>query len=312
MLEKENKMGQGILQGCPECGRSNLIQGYDTGEIICGGCGLVVRDQLMDKGPEWRAFTKQETMERSRVGLPISYSLFDKGLSTSIGDVNRDAHGRRLPLRTRVQMWRLRKWHITSRIHSSMNRNLSQALSELARLSDKTSIPPSVTEEAAVIYRKVLNKGLVRGRSIVAFAAASLYAACRKTETARTLSEISEASLTDKKSIASCYRLLLRELNMRMPLPSPITYLSKIAETTGISGEDQGCAIHILREAERKRFTAGKDPIGLAAAALYIACLKSGGDTTQKEIADVAGVTEVTIRNRYKSLKKLLNLEIPD
>jgi len=300
------------VEKCPECGSLNLVRNHDTGEVVCGDCGLVVREQMMDRGPEWRAFTPQEKASRSRVGMPASYSFYDKGLSTTIGRVNRDAFGRRLPLSTRLQMLRLRKWHIRSRMHSSIYRNLAQAMTELDRLSDKTYIPKPVKEKAAVIYRKALDKGLVRGRSIAAIAAAALYAACRGSGTPRTLREISEASLVDKKDVARCYRLLLRELDVQMPIADPLTYISKIAERTGISGKTQGLAIHILREARRRRAAAGKDPMGLAAAALYIACLQNNEKKTQKDIAEAAGVTEVTVRNRYKTLRKQLNLEIPD
>ncbi|NIR87679.1 transcription initiation factor IIB [Candidatus Bathyarchaeota archaeon] len=297
---------------CPECGSTNLIHDYDTGETICGGCGLVLREQMMDKGPEWRAFTQEEKASRSRVGIPTSYSVHDKGLSTAIGRVDRDAFGRKLPLSTRLQMWRLRKWQIRSRVHSSVDRNLAQAMAELDRLSDKIYAPEPVKEKAAVIYRKALDKGLVRGRSIAAIAAASLYAACRTSETPRTLREVAEASLVDKKDVARCYRLLLRELDIRMPIADPLTYVSKIAESTGISGPTQGLAIKILREAKRKRAASGKDPMGLAAAALYIACLQNNEKKTQKDIAEAAGVTEVTVRNRYKSLKRNLKLKLPD
>jgi transcription initiation factor TFIIB len=144
----------------------------------------------MNNGPEWRAFTLEEKVSRSRVGIPASYSVYDKGLSTAIGRVDRDAFGRKLPLSTRLQMWRLRKWQIRSRVHSSVDRNLAQAMAELDRLSDKSYIPAPVKEKAAVIYRKALDKGLVRGRSIAAIIAASLYAACRTTGTPRTLREI--------------------------------------------------------------------------------------------------------------------------
>ncbi len=297
---------------CPECGSTNLIHDYDTGETICGGCGLVLREQMMDKGPEWRAFTQEEKASRSRVGIPTSYSVHDKGLSTAIGRVDRDAFGRKLPLSTRLQMWRLRKWQIRSRVHSSVDRNLAQAMAELDRLSDKIYAPEPVKEKAAVIYRKALDKGLVRGRSIAAIAAASLYAACRTSETPRTLREVAEASLVDKKDVARCYRLLLRELDIRMPIADPLTYVSKIAESTGISGPTQGLAIKILREAKRKRAASGKDPMGLAAAALYIACLQNNEKKTQKDIAEAAGVTEVTVRNRYKSLRRNLKLKLPD
>jgi transcription initiation factor TFIIB len=301
-----------MVDKCPECGSDNLIHDYDAGETVCGNCGLVLHEQSLDKGPEWRAFTQEEKNSRTRVGVPTSYSVHDKGLSTAIGRVDRDAFGRKLPVSTRLQMWRLRKWQIRSRVHSSVDRNLAQAMAELDRLSDKLYIPSHIKEKAAVIYRKSLDKGLVRGRSIAAIAAASLYAACRNSETPRTLREIAEASLVDKKDVARCYRLLLRELDMHMPIADPMTYLSKIAERTGISGQTQGLAIKILIEARKKRAASGKDPMGLAAAALYIACLQNNEKKTQKDIAEAAGVTEVTVRNRYKSLKRQLSLKLPD
>ena len=310
MQRKETQ--QRITDKCPECGGKNLVHDYDTGETICGSCGLVLHEQTMDKGPEWRAFTQEEKESRSRVGVPTSYSVHDKGLSTAIGRVDRDAFGRKLPLSTRLQMWRLRKWQIRSRVHSSVDRNLAQAMAELDRLSDKAYIPAPVKEKAAVIYRKALDKGLVRGRSIAAIAAAALYAACRTTGTPRTLREIGEASFVHKKDVARCYRLLLRELKVQMPIADPLTYISKIAERTGISGRTQGIAIKILHEARKQHAAAGKDPMGLAAAALYIACLQNNEKKTQKDIAEAAGVTEVTVRNRYKSLKRQLGLEIPD
>jgi len=312
LSKKESGVRQRLVDKCPECGSSNLIHDYDTGETVCGDCGLVLYEQMMDKGPEWRAFTQEEKASRSRVGVPTSYSVHDKGLSTAISQVDRDAFGRKLPLSTRLQMWRLRKWQIRSRVHSSIDRNLAQAMAELDRLSDKVFIPQPIKEKAAVTYRKALDKGLVRGRSIAAIAAAALYAACRGSGTPRTLREIAEASLVDKKDVARCYRLLLRELDVHMPIADPLTYVSKIAERTGISGKTQGLAIQILRVARKKRAAAGKDPMGLAAAALYIACLQSNEKKTQKDIAEAAGVTEVTVRNRYKTLKRQLGLELPD
>jgi transcription initiation factor TFIIB len=303
---------QTLRDKCPECGSVNLIHDYDTGETVCGDCGLVLFKQMMDKGPEWRAFTQEEKASRSRVGMPTSYSVHDKGLSTAISQVDRDAFGRKLPLSTRLLMWRLRKWQIRSRAHSSVDRNLAQAMAELDRLSDRVHIPRPIKEKAAVIYRKALDKSLVRGRSIAAITAAAAYAACRGSGTPRALHEIAEASLVDKKDVARCYRLLLRELDMHMPIADPLTYVSKIAERTGISGKTQGIAIRILREARKKRAAAGKDPMGLAAAALYIACLQNNEKKTQKVIAEAAGVTEVTVRNRYKTLKRQLKLELPD
>lgn len=295
---------------CPECGSLDIVEDYEGGEIICGGCGLVLHENVMDEGPEWRAFTREEKEGRSRVGTPMSYAVHDKGLSTMIDRVNRDAYGRLLPLATRLQMLRLRKWQIRARVHSSVDRNLAQAMAELDRLSDRLHIPVSVKERAALVYRRALDKGLVRGRSISAIAAASLYAACRFTETPRTLKEVAETSLIKKRDIARCYRLILRELDMRMPISDPLNYVSKIGSRVHISERTQRRAIEILQLAQEKKAVAGKDPMGLAAAALYIACVDYGERKTQKEIAEAAEVTEVTVRNRYKGLKEDLQLKI--
>jgi transcription initiation factor TFIIB len=312
VTKEVSKTHQRLADKCPECASKNLVHDYDTGETICGDCGLVLYEQMLDKGPEWRAFTQQEKTSRSRVGAPTSYSIHDKGLSTTISQVDRDAFGRKLPLSTRLQMWRLRKWQIRSRVHSSSDRNLAQAMGELERLSSKLNISPPIREKAALLYRKALDKGLIRGRSINAVAAATLYAACRKSGSPKTLSEISKASLVHEKDVSRCYRLLFQELDFHMPPSDPLTYVSKIAEKTGISGRTQGAAIAILGEARRKRFIAGKDPMGMAAAALYIACLQNNEKITQRALSEAAGVTEVTIRNRYKALKRQLNLETPD
>ncbi len=209
-------------------------------------------------------------------------------------------------------MWRLRKWQIRSRVNSSGDRNLAQAMSELDRLTDKLYLPQAIKEKAAVIYRKALDKGLVRGRSIATIVTASLYAACRGTRTPRSLREIAETSLVNKKDVARCYRLILRELDVKIPIADPLMYVSKIALKAEVSGVSQGKAIEILRRARHKRIATGKDPMGIAATVLYIGCLQNNEKKTQKEIADAAGVTEVTVRSRYKALQRELNLEIPD
>jgi transcription initiation factor TFIIB len=278
------------------------------GEVICSDCGLVVRDNVLDEGPEWRAFTRQEKQKRSRVGTPSSLSVHDKGLSTVIDRVNKDAFGKQLPAAKRLQMLRLRKWQIRARVHSSVDRNLSQAMAELDRLTDKIRVPPSIKEQGALIYRRALDKGLVRGRSILAIAAASLYASCRFTQTPRTLKEVSNASYVKRKDIARCYRLLLRELNLKMPVANPINSVPKIASKININEKTQQTAIKLLHSAEENKLIAGKDPQGMAAAAIYIACVLEGEKKTQKQIAEAAGVTEVTVRNRYKGLRNYFNL----
>jgi transcription initiation factor TFIIB len=298
------------VTNCPECGSPNLVEDYDLGEVICQACGLVLSEHAINRGPEWRAFTKEEKESRGRVGIPTSFSIHDKGLSTVIDHVNRDAFGRQLPLARRLEMLRLRKWQIRTRVHSSVDRNLAQAMAELDRLTDRIHVPAPIKERAAVIYRKALDSGLVRGRSIAAIAAASLYAACRHSETPRTLKEVSAASRIRKKDVARCYRLLLRELDMKMPVEDPVKCVSKIASKVDISMQTQRRAFDILKEARKRGMVAGKDPMGLAAASLYVACVLEGEKKTQKEIAEVANVTEVTVRNRYKNLKESLGLNV--
>jgi transcription initiation factor TFIIB len=267
---------------------------------------------MLNNGPEWRAYTQEERESKVRVGNPILYSMHDKGLSTTIQQIDRDFYGRQLPVSTRLQMWRLKKWQIRLRVNSSIERNLAQAMMKLDRLSEKLKISKSIKEKAAIIYRKALDKGLVRGRSINGITFASLYAACRLAEIPRTLGEIAEASMIDKKQIARCFRLLIHELDIQMPISDPLNFVSKIAGKMMIKEEIVGLAIKILNEARKKRFIAGKDPMGLAAAALYIASIRRNIKTTQKEIAKAANVTEVTLRNRYKTLKMQLGINMPN
>jgi len=295
---------------CPECGSRKIIQDGGSGEVICGRCGLVIAEATVNTEPEWRAFTQTEKETRTRVGLPPSFLIHDKGLSTMIGPVYRDAYRRMIPQENRSQLLRLRKLNTRSRIHYSEDTNLIKAMSDLNSIAGKLHIPSIVQERAALIYRKALKKGVVRGRSISSMVAASLYAACRLTQTTRTLEEVERYSSIDKKDIARCYRFLLKELNLRTPVPKAQLRVPKIASGVELSESTQRKAIEILKEAERLRITGGKAPMGMAAAALYLACLMNGETRTQKMIAESAGVTEVTIRNRYMELKRLLDLDM--
>ena len=234
--------------------------------------------------------------------------MHDMGLATVIGAEDRDAAGRALPSTMKAAIERLRTWDGRSQVHEPVDRNLRQAFSELDRLADKLNLSDAVIEKAAYVYRKALEKGLVRGRSISALIAASLYAACRDTETPRTLKDVAAACNIKKKDIARCYRLLLREMELRMPVVDPTKCVSRIASKAGLSEKTKRSALVILKKAEATRTSAGKDPMGLAAAALYVACVMEGENKTQKDVAEAAGVTEVTIRNRYKGLKSALQL----
>ena len=293
---------------CPECESKNLVMDVEQGELVCGNCGLVIEDNILHQGAEWTAFTHQERKLKERVGNPTRYSHFDKGLSTTIR-VDRDAFGRPLSPKVKREMWRLRRWQIRSKVHASQDRNLMMAMGELRRLSEKLHIPSSVQEMAAVLYRKALDRGLVRGRSIAAIVAGSLYAACRFTKTPRTLNELTEASLREQKEISRAYRILVQHLKIEMPIDDPMDYATKIAEKAGVSSDVEGLAIKIIREAKNNRATMGKDPSGLAAAALYIASRQKKEKITQKRLAKAAGLTQVTVRNRTKGLIEGLDLD---
>jgi len=293
---------------CPECGSTKLILDSEMGEYICGHCGLVIQENIPTQGAEWRAFTPQERDARARAGTPTKYSHYDKGLSTVIR-VEKDAFGRPLSPKVKQQMWRLRRWHMRSKVHASQNRNLMLALSELQRLSEILHIPSSVQDMASIIYRKTLNEGLVRGRSIGGMVAGALYAAIRFTKLPRTLKEIAEASQRTQKEIARSYGVIVRNLEMRMPIDDPSDYVTKIAEKAKVSSEVEGLAIKLIREAKSKFATTGKDPSGLAAAALYIASKMKKEKITQSRLAKAADVTEVTVRNRKRDLMKTLKMK---
>ncbi|MEM4035703.1 MAG: transcription initiation factor IIB [Fervidicoccaceae archaeon] len=294
-----------------ECPPDAVVFDPERGEYICAATGEIIESRLVQQGPEWRAFTPEEKEKRSRVGGPLSPTIHDRGLSTMIDWRDRDATGRRLEPKTRLEFLRYRKWQIRSRIQSGIDRNLAQAMNELERLSNQLRLSRSVQEEAAIIYRKAVERGLVRGRSIESVVAAAIYLACRLKRAPRSLDEIVLHTKSNRKEVARCYRLLVRELQIRVPLANPLDYLPRMGSLLGLSGRVLKRAAEIIEAAREHAITAGKDPAGLAAAAIYLATLLENERRTQKEIANVAGVTEVTVRNRYKELVTTLKLEVP-
>ena len=295
---------------CPECGSKKLINDHERGEVVCGACGLVIDDNIVDMGPEWRAFDHEQRDKRTRVGAPITYTIHDKGLSTMIDWRNKDIYGRDIPARNRAQWYRLRKWQRKIRISGATERNLAFALSELDRDSSRLGLPRSVRESASVVYRNAVENKLIRGRSIEGVVAASLYAACRRCKVPRTLDEIADVSRVSKKEVGRTYRFLTRELHIRLPPTSPIDYVPRFASELNLSGVVQSKAIEIINQAMDNGLTSGRGPTGVAAAALYIASVLLGERKTQRDVADIAGVTEVTIRNRYKELTEQLDVGV--
>jgi len=285
-----------------------MVTDQNTGELFCGKCGLVVTDKISDTGAEWRSFANDET-NRTRVGAGTSLTMHDMGLSTIIGTQNKDSTGKPLTSAMKSSIERLRTWDSRSQAHSSAERNLRQALNEMDKLKDKLALTDAVIEKAAYIYRKAMEKKLVRGRSIHGLVAACLYASCRNTETPRTLDDIAKGINIRRKDVARCYRLIFRELELKMPVVDPVKGVSRIASIAKLTEKSKRKAVKILEMAKKLGIAAGKDPMGIAAAALYIACISTGEVKSQKEISIASGVTEVTIRNRCAGLRKMIQEE---
>ena len=295
-------------EACPRCAQGKLVTDNESGEMFCSKCGFVITEKLQESGPEWRSFSQDQNGDRARAGAPTSLTMHDMGLATIINPVNKDASGRPLTASMKSTIERLRTWDSRSQVHEPVDRNFRQAFSELNRLKDKLAISDSVIEKAAYLYRKALEKGLVRGRSISALMAAALYAACRDTSTPRNLKDVEQAGNIKRKDIARCYRLLVKELDLKMPVTDSVQCVARIASRIGIAEKTKRYAVKVLKKAQENEVSAGKDPMGLAAAALYLSCVRNGEDKTQRDIAEAANVTEVTIRNRYKGLKESLDL----
>jgi len=289
---------------CLRCGKNSLLTDEDTGEQFCGKCGNVVSEKLQESGPEWRSFQSNSGSNLARTGAPTSLTIHDRGLSTVINPSNKDATGRPLTASMRTTINRLRIWDSRSQVNQPDYKNLRQAFTELSRLKDKVSVPANVLEKAAYIYRKAMEKKLIRGRSITAMIAASLYAACRDTETPRTLREITYAANVKRNDVSRCYRLLHNELELKMPVVDSIQCIARISSKLKIPEKTKRYAAKILKDAQDRKESSGKDPMGLAASALYISCVKNGVSITQRNVAEAASITEVTIRNRCRGLKR--------
>ncbi len=310
MVENVKKKKIEEIDRCPECGSTNLIRDYEHGELICGECGAVIEDSFIDQGPDWRAFDSEQNDSRARTGSPMTFTIHDKGLSTDISWKNKDSYGRSIPTRNRAQLYRLRKWQKRIKVSNAAERNLSQALQELERMASNLSIPNDVRETSAVIYRKAVKQNMIRGRSIEGVVAGALYAACRITDVPRTLGEIASVTRVKKKEIGRTYRIMSRYLKLNIMPSKPEDYISRFCSKLKLSMDTRAKSMEILKQAENTGLTSGKGPTGVAAAAIYIASLMTGERRTQRAVAEVAGVTEVTIRNRYKELTEKLSLNV--
>ncbi len=286
---------------------SEIVRTAD-GELIHEPTGLILEDDQLDRGPEWRAFNQSERDNKSRVGAPVTKTMHDKGLTTSIDWKNKDAYGRSLSSEKRAKMNRLRKWQERVRTKDAGERNLQFALSEIDRMSSALGVPRSVREVASVMYRRALSEDLIRGRSIEGVSTAALYTACRQEGIPRSLDEVTEVSRVGTKEIGRTYRYISHELELEMHPVDPKKYIPRFCSQLDVSEEVRSKANQIIDASAEQGLLSGKSPTGLAAAAIYSASLLYDEKKTQQEVADVAQVTEVTIRNRYQEQVKAITV----
>jgi len=287
---------------CPNCGSENVIYDPKTGEYICKDCGFVIKQEF-DLGPEWRHFD-DELVDRRRTGAPLSFTKAGMGITTEIGDTS-DIY--KLPSHLRQRFMKMRKWH--SRLMSNVDRNLKNAIHELKKMIEALNLPKYVEEEAARIYQQVVEAGLARGRNITNLLVGTLYLVIREFGIPKTLEEIEEATGIPRKEIARSYRLIVRSLGIKPKPLNPIEFIYRYATELNLPPEVTATAVEIVEKAREKNVTSGRGPQGIAAAAIYIAAIKHQHPIQIKEISEVANVTEVTIKNRYREIIKALGIE---
>ena len=285
------------LNICPEC-KGQIITIQDTGEVVCSQCGLVLKERIIDFSHSGkRAFTAQEKKIRERTGSPISILLPDMGLTTVIDKRNI----------VNPDLKRAAKWN--SRI-SWEKRNLLIATTELKRICSNLNLPDYIKLEAISLYKKAFKRKLLRGRSINGMVAACIYYACREKRIPRTLQEILDETSISAKDVRRFYRTLIKEFNLKTPSTDPIALIPRFITELGLDSEIEGLTIKILNAYKSNISMSGKDPKGIVAGVLYLACKIRKINLTQKRIANTVGITEVTLRSRYKELIKKLNVSI--
>ena len=287
-----------------------VITDPDTGELIHKDTGEVISDNSLSPEREWRSFNIEDGENRARVGIPTSLAFHDMGLSTNIGKEATDASGNVIDAETRTRMGRLRMWNSRSQTHSPTDRSLQRAFSMLSRIKDRLGLPNHVTEKAAYTYRKAQERGLIRGDTIGSVLAASIYVAVRQSGVLRTLDDISEITDIKPGEVARSYRRIISELDIKVPLIDPRKYIVKVANNLNFDEKIKRKALELMEQAQKMHVIVGKDPISMAASIIYLVNLSERKPKTQAEIAKAAGVTEVTVRNRAKELRKKLDVRL--
>jgi transcription initiation factor TFIIB len=330
---KQNAISEYPKVVCPNCNVTldngnknsnsrNIITDHESGEYICSNCGLVLSaERAQETRPEWRTFSSEQSNNNSRIrtGMPTSLARHDMGLSTIIGRTDKDYTGNRITTSIKSTIDRLRILDYRTQLYGSTDRSLNRAFYELDKLKDKLALPDSVVEKAAYIYRKAQSRGMIRGRTVSAMLAAAIYIACREFEVGKTLKDIAQGTNVKSKTLSQSYRILLTELDIKIPMLDPMRCIAKVANKMQLSERITRKGMDIMHTAIRKEASAGKNPMGLAAAVLYISYLNNNFDNgihnksnesrrSQTSFSQAAGTTDVTLRNTIKDLKNRLLL----
>jgi len=287
------------------CKTYSAITDSERGEIVCGGCGLILVQNMSDVSYENSGYTQEDFMKLARTGPATSLTMNDKGLSTVIG-TNKDSTGKTLSNKTKYEFNRLRTWDQRSK--SRKTAALSKAFTLLHGMKTKLGIPDNVVENAAYIYRKAVNAKLTRGRTMASLVSASLYAACRENNIPRTLDDVADAGNIERRILSRDLRTIIKKLELNLNQYHTSSFISKISNNMNLKERTKRDAFEILKRCEKEDITAGKHPVAQAAASLYLACLMNGEKISQKKFSIESGVSDVTIRNRAMLIKKTLNL----
>jgi len=293
---------------CPEC-QSALIDDVHNGEKICSGCGLVAMEQMSDYGPESRGANLEDKMKLARATGQTTYSQHDLGIRTEIAMGTKDYSGKTINAEMVNQMYNLRKWQTRIRVASPRERRLANILSKIGETCQALSLSKNVLETASMIYRNFEGQFDAKGKSVTCMSAATIYMACKQCGVVRSLDEICKATGSAKeekmnaKLTAKYYRMLVMELGSNTaPVVTLDKYISKIANLAKLEVRVERLAAEIAEKTQDHNLADGKAPNGLAAAYLYISSILLGQSMLQRDVSSIAGITEVTIRNRCKEI----------
>lgn len=292
---------------CQRCGKKQIITDFNSGEIFCGNCGCVINDKGENFGYESNHFDGQK--DTRRTGSPVTLSRNDFGLSTIIDSRNKDANGHTISFAISPTIKRIRFQDNRSQTAKSSDKSFMIAFDFLQRIQDKLGVSDNVKENAAYIYRKAVEKKITKGRQIYSVIAASMYIACRNTQTLRNLNDISKATNITRRNLTQSYRAIVKQLDLRIPVVDQTSYILKLSSILNASVKTKNLALKILKKAEESNMIAGRDPIVMAAVSIYYSSWIRKDGITQTQIANAAGVTMVTIRNRFQELEKIITIQ---